>query len=227
MRCDELEDRIHQCLDRRISPRLEEALRDHAQNCGRCRETLSTYEQLLDGLHFFEEPPISEDFTQNVISQASVPRPRRRWLVTGLVVSAIAASLLLAFLLRFSSSPGSPEIASPNPVAPTDQDLAVANPISAPDGTPHQIEEGNYHEKGVSVSRVNLIWGELAARWNVDQWEPVDRLSGGFAPITTPLSVAIDEIRSTIPLGRSSSGKEPQSDSADTSWSVLQLDHTV
>jgi hypothetical protein len=61
-----------------------------------------------------------------------------------------------------------------------------------------------------------LTWDQWYDRWKQESRESIDPLADGFAPIATSLTVAIDGIRSAVPLGRDGSPPpaEPRSDSA-------------
>jgi len=51
------------------------------------------------------------------------------------------------------------------------------------------------------------------ATWNDAAWRPVDGLADGLNPITVPLSVAVEEIRRTIPLSLIDPPLAPTTDS--------------
>ena len=99
MQCDKFEERIHESLDQRIAPWSQKELLRHTQHCRRCRDLLASYEELSDGLIYFEPPTTDADFTQRVVTRLSTVRKRRRYAVLAAAVSALAAGLLLALLL--------------------------------------------------------------------------------------------------------------------------------
>ena len=60
----------------------------------------------------------------------------------------------------------------------------------------------------------NTDWQEWATNLARRPLQPVDGLADGLRPITTTLTVAIDVLRNTIPVGRENRTKEQSPDSA-------------
>ncbi len=225
MRCDEFEERVHQSLDQRIAPSSQESLLRHTQQCRRCHDLLASYEQLSDGLGFFEVAMPGEDLPQRVVEQFSTIRTRRHRVALAAAVAVLAATVLLAILPGFFSRRGPGDVASPNQPAP-------AGGFDTPESTTgprigaYNAEAPGFDQNGVDIEQAHIFWDQWATRLKADRWEPVDRIAGEFAPITEPLSIAIEEIRSTIPLGRSNRATEPSSDSADT-WLLPAIRDTA
>ena len=225
MRCDEFEERIHQSLDQRIAPWSQEPLLRHTQKCHRCHELLATYEQLSDGLTFFEAAMPGEGFSQRVVKQFSTIRTRRRHVALAATVAALAAAVLLATLPGFLSRRAPGDVASPNNSTSTGGVSTPESTVGPKVGTsPAGAPSGEHN--GIDIEQAHVFWDQWAARLTADQWEPVDRISGEFAPITEPLSVAIEGIRSTILLGRPSRTRETSSDSADA-WLIPAVRDTA
>ncbi len=218
MRCDEFEEQVHRALDQRATPWSCEPQQQHARTCAACRNLLSAYEALSDGLSFFEDEGPDANFSQSIVSQLTAARPRahrRRVLATAMVV--IAASVLLLVLPRILPQRSALDKTPPRQTAeihrPPDRQVEGSVRLA------EVIEPNHRPQNAASVDQVTAILSEWRNRWSFAQWKPVDGLEGGFAPITTPLSIAIDELRSTIPLGRSTRPAEDPSDSAGT-WSA-------
>jgi hypothetical protein len=216
MQCDKFEERIHESLDQRIAPWSQKELLRHSQDCHRCRDLLTSYEQLSDGLSFFETPTPGEDFSQRVVARFSTVRKGRRYAVLAAAIAALAAGVLLAVLPGMLSDSAPGDVASPGQFAPVDQGEAVESitelKTGASPGDTRGLERGD-----VDFKQVHVLLDQWATRLSADRWEPVDRFAGGFAPIAEPLSVAIEEIRSTLPLGRPKRRVDPSSDSAGPS----------
>lgn len=199
MRCDQFEQRLQRCLDRREGPSSDSALRRHASVCPRCRETLAACTRLAAGLDLLELPVPGGEFSQRVVGQV---RTNRRWpgatrRLVGAIL-AVAASLLLAWL---------PHLAGRNNPVPSATASVAVPPLGA--GTapsPNAVSGGpatvSPAARTADVRFPLVPWRNWPITWSLRSWNPVDRLAGGLTPITTPLGVAVEEIRRTIPLGR-------------------------
>lgn len=214
MRCEQFEQRLERCLDRRQEPSGDPTLRRHAGVCPRCRSTLAAYTRLADGLDLLELPVPAESFSQRVVEHVRVQRrsPAARSRL-GAAVFAVAASLLAAWLPPFLARDASlPPVSRRSPA----QDAALAADAKAP-ASPRartlaratEIPAGTMAQR-----RVPLVpWTNWPADWPFRTWDPIDRLAGGLTPITAPLGVAVQEIRRTIPLGRIEQPAAPSGDS--------------
>jgi hypothetical protein len=216
MKCDEFERRLHQLLDARTAPETDTDLRRHARKCRRCREVLQGCEQLFDGLRFFEMPAPGSGFSAQVVQRIHPPRrrPPSSYRAASYAVMLIAASLFLAFLptvfsyLRPPSRPGREDVASR---------VAVREAVPATGGEEIPGLPADPAPETVDPRLAHAILSQWAAHWKRKPWQPVDGLAGGLAPITTSLSVAIDELRNTIPLGQQGGSSQSSADSADNS----------
>jgi hypothetical protein len=181
---------------------------------------------LSDGLCFFEAEPLDEGFSQHVVGQFSTIRTRRRRVALTVSIAVLAAAAaLLAILPGFLTRPVPTEVASAkNPTSAGSEN--ESQPSERPQNDASAAGSLDFEHDAIDVQRAHVFWGQWASRLKTDQWAPVDRIAGEFAPITEPLSVAIEEIRSTIPLGRSSRPTEPSSDSVDT-WLVPAVRNTA
>ena len=210
MRCEQFEQRLQRCLDRRLEPSGDPALRRHAGVCPRCRSTLAAYTRLADGLDLLELPVPGVSFSQRVVEHVRVQRrsPAARSRL-GAAVFAVAASLLLAWLPQFVARDVSlPPISRRDPALAADA-KAPASPRARMLGRATDVPAGTTAE-----TRVPLVpWTNWPADWSFRTWAPIDRLAGGLTPITAPLGVAVQEIRRTIPLGRIEQPTTPSGDS--------------
>jgi hypothetical protein len=226
MKCDEFEETVHRSLDQRAIPWSCERLQEHARVCTACRDLLDACEELSDGLTFFEIEGPDDTFSQSVISAVTTarrgPRSGRKLSVA---LAAVAASALLLLLPDFLSwRPASPNTPS-SPLA-TNQRAADAQAQDPPASAEESSGEDALPPDKASIDQVNALLADWRNRWSSEDWKPVDRLEGGLAPITTTLSIAIDELRATIPLGKSTRSPEAPGESAGT-WLDLPSDHTA
>lgn len=201
MRCEQFEQRLQRCLDRRQRPSDDPALRRHAGVCPQCRGTLAACARLADGLDLLELPVPDESFPQRVVSHVRVHRrsPVSRRRLVGAVL-AVAASLLVALLPQFVVRDQSPSVsertAASDAAPPVDGMSASPRAVAA---TPAMAVPTGL----IADVRIPLIpWTSWPATWSFQTWDPIDRLAGGLTPITASLGVAVQEIRRTIPLGR-------------------------
>ena len=212
MRCEQFEQRLQRCLDRRQRPSDDPALRRHAGVCPQCRGTLAACARLADGLDLLEVPVPDESFSQRVVGhfrvQRRLPVSWRR--LVGAVL-AVAASLLVAWLPQFVVRDGSPSVsertAASDAALPVDVRMS-ASPRAVAATPAMAIPTGM-----IADVRLPLIpWTSWPATWSFETWDPLDRLAGGLTPITASLGVAVQEIRRTIPLGRA---ERPAASSGD------------
>ncbi len=214
MKCDEFEEQIHRSLDRRATPWSCERLREHADTCAACRDLLATYEAMSDGLAFFEIEDLDATFSQSVVSQVATIRRRPRQRINlGIAMAVVAASVLWLVL---------PNILSWRSATPDPRPRQVTSGEQAPDEPVQDATRADPQD----VDQVRALLAEWKSRWSANEWKPVDRLEGGFAPITTTLFIAIDELRATIPLGRTARPAEAPSDSAGI-WIDAHLANTA
>ncbi|MBC8870144.1 MAG: hypothetical protein H8E44_12040 [Planctomycetes bacterium] len=225
MKCDEFDDRVHSLLDDRVRIDADPMLLEHADACAKCRGMLGTYGDLLAGLDSCEIPELSPDFTRRVVDQVHAERVvtvrparrTRRWLALAAV--AIAAGLLIALIPYLGSR------TTPNqPIAPRvveddgQEDLEPSLAEQPKDESPHddatQVAHGEVDAES-EAEQLRIVLNQLTPKLPYDRLVPVDQIRGGLRPITSSLAVAIDALRSTIPLGRQDHAKEPTGDSAN------------
>ncbi len=219
MRCDEFDERVHRLLDERAPLQTDQRLVQHAEDCVRCRSELGTYEDLFNGLDFFEPPQLNEDFASRVVQQVQPVRPptkvARRWLAFAAL--AIAATLLIALIPALTGSlrmsePSSPRLAQDeirNQSAPRER--SAEDP---PGHDPGQLAQGSVNiPEGIDAEQIRLVWNQLARDLPYERIVPVDQIRDGLRPITNSLAMAIDVLRSTIPVGRQGQSMESPTDS--------------
>ena len=214
MRCEQFEQRLQRCLDRRQRPSDDPALRRHAGVCPQCRGTLAACARLAEGLDLLELPVPDESFSQRVVGHVRVHRrsPVSRRRLVG-VVLAVAATRLVAWLPQFAVRDESPpsvseRTAASDAVLPEDARMS-ASPRAAAATPAMAVPTGM-----IADVRIPLVpWTSWPATWSFQTWDPIDRLAGGLTPITAPLGVAVQEIRRTIPLGRA---ERPSASSGDS-----------
>lgn len=222
MRCDEFEERVHESLDQRIAPSSQEPLKRHARACASCGELLAACERLYDGLHFFELPGPSRGFSERVVAHCSDLRRRRRWWTARVAAVAMVAALVLIVLVpRFLWRSTPDAVLSPHS-GRASESLVSSTASTASEAALHPKPAPGDGQKGVDIEQVQLFWDQWATRLRDERWKRVDRITGELTPITEPLSVAIDEIRSAIPLGRANqaAGSAPDSVKAERVLSV-------
>jgi len=214
MLCEQFEQRLQRCLDRRQQPSGDPALRRHASVCPPCRGTLAAYTRLADGLDLLELPVPDQSFSQRVVEHVRVQRrsPAARRRLVGAVL-AVAASLLAAWLPQFAGRNASlPPVSGRSPA----RDATLAADAGVPAGPrARTLARARDVPAGTTAEvRIPLVpWTNWPADWSFQTWRPIDRLAGGLTPITAPLGVAVQEIRRTIPLGRIEQPSAPSGDS--------------
>lgn len=213
MKCDEFDARIHQLLDERTPLQTDRRLLQHVEDCGRCRNELDGYEDLFNGLDFFEPPKLPEDFAARIVEQVQPVRPStkvaRPWLA--LAALAIAATLLFVLLPALTGRPARTK-SEPARLAREDTPSELPGESShanSPGGQICQLSQGSADiPEGIDPEQIRLMWNQLAPELPYEQIVPVDQIKGGLRPITNSLAAAIDVLRSTIPLGRESESTE-------------------
>ena len=217
MRCVDFEKRLHRLLDQREIPSEDSQLNRHAHRCPDCRETLAACGRMIDGLNLMELPVPGDDFPLRVVRQTQVGRPSlaasRRF---NAAWAAIAVTLALALLLPFAWRKDRTESAAASgPLVA--QAVQPATPRAVEDGTDHirpKRPQGIARASSLDLDQQQplVLLRSWTASWS-DRWNPVDGLADGLTPIMTPLSVAVEEIRRTIPLGLADRPDAPSADS--------------
>jgi hypothetical protein len=224
MNCDEFEQRIQRLLDRRLALTDDQPVARHAVACSRCYRTLQAYQDLSLGLEAWDPPTLDAGFAHRVVaivgavppSPAARSAPLVRW-----GWAAVAAALLLAIwpTLRGVLTPE-----SPSPVEPVRVAENLTQPPAIPDSTTlvgalPQLGSLPAELLSVAPSMVaepfSPAWQEWATTLARRPLQPMDELADGLRPITATLTVAIDVLRNTIPVGRENRGKVESPDSAN------------
>lgn len=204
MRCAEFETRLHRLLDRRELPSEDSRLNRHAGRCPECRETLAACDRMIDGLNLMELPVPGDDFPLRVVRRTQVGRPslaaNRRFHAAWAAIAATLA-LLLPFAWRqerpeSAAAPGGPVVA---------RTMHPETPRAVEDGTDRtspKRQQGTDLASSLALDQQQplVLLRSWTASWS-GRWNPVDGLANGLTPIMTPLGVAVEEIRRTIPLG--------------------------
>jgi hypothetical protein len=224
MNCDEFEERIQRLLDRRLPLTEDKPVTRHAGACPRCHRTWQAYQDLTLGLDAWDPPTLDAGFAHRVVaivaaappSPATRPGPLVRW-----AWAAVAAALLLALwpTLRGVLTPESPSPSAPVPVAKNAEPQLPSPDPAALAGSWPQLGSLRADLLSVAPSMVaeplSPDWQEWATNLARRPLQPVDGLADGLRPITTTLTVAIDVLRSTIPVSRESRAKAESPDSAN------------
>jgi hypothetical protein len=217
MQCEQFEQRLHRLLDRRETPSEDSRLNRHAERCARCRETLAACGRVLDGLNLMELPVPGDDFLRRVVRRTQVARPslaasRRFHGAWAAVAVTLALALLLSFAWRkdrsespAASAPMVAQMAQPSTSSADEAGTNPTNPKRRQETAPPSSLDLDQQQPLVLLRSWTASW---SGRWN-----PVDGLSEGLTPIMTPLSVAVEEIRRTIPLGQTDGPTTPSADS--------------
>jgi len=217
MRCVDFEKRLHRLLDQREIPSEDSQLNRHAHRCPDCRETLAACGRMIDGLNLMELPVPGDDFLVRVVRQTQIGRPSlaasRRF---NAAWAAIVVTLTLALLLPFAwRKDRADSAAASGPLVA--QAVQPATPRTVEDGTDHtspKRPQGTALASSLDLDQQQplVLLRSWTASWS-DRWNPVDGLADGLTPIMTPLSVAVEEIRRTIPLGQTDGPTAPSADS--------------
>ncbi len=217
MRCVDFEKRLHRLLDRRESPSEDSRLNRHAARCPECRETLAACGRMIDGLNLLELPVPGDDFPLRVVRRTQV---RRRSLAASrrfnAAWAAIAVTLALALLVPLAwRAIRTDSAAAPGPTLARMTQPSTSRTVEA--GTDHinperQPETAPPSSLDLDRQQPLVLLRSWTASWS-GRWNPVDGLSEGLTPIMTPLSVAVEEIRRTIPLGQTDGPTAPSADS--------------
>lgn len=217
MKCDEFEERIHYLLDQREPLQTDRRLLQHAENCSRCRSELDGYEDLFNGLDFFEPPPLTADFAARVVGQVCPVQPAtkvaRRWLV--LAALAIAASLLIAFLpaLTGRTGPQSTRVVREHTPNESSESRGKSSDDELPWGTGQLAQTPIEIPEGIDAEQIRLMWNQLTPDLPYERILPMDQIRGGLRPIANSLAMALDLLRSAIPLGSQDRSTESPDDS--------------
>lgn len=218
MPCEELENRVQDLLDQRLSPRADETVCAHVGECVECRTWLDGLEQALAATATLECPPAPCDMRQRVLTALgpSSPAPPRdqHWVRTLL---ALAAALLVlatvgvsirAFLERPAGHEVVPVVQQPAaPVQPpADGSDVLAAVIAVPSREP--VDE-LAHDARLSLATALVIVPNLPGRdivieedapgttSGVDAWER--EVQAELAPLTRSATGALESLWLTLP----------------------------
>jgi hypothetical protein len=202
MRCDEFDERVHSLLDNRVPIHSDQRLLEHADACTKCRGILGTYDDLFVGLECGETQELSSDFTRRVVAQVCADhtqtvrpaRKARRWFALAAV--AIAAGLLIALIPLLRSHPSPDE-----QVVEEQSNEQTEPPAPETNGESSHDDASQWAVNGDPDAEPKQL-RNFVDHLPLDRFVPVDQIRGGLRPITSSLAVAIDALRSTIPIGR-------------------------
>lgn len=222
MTCGQFEKRLHDLLDRRLAPSEDLQLARHARRCPACRETLAACTRMIDGLNLLELPVPDDGFSSRVLKRTPLCKPLRTGQARasqqriGTAWAAGAAALALSLLLFVAWRADRRQAPSaPASLAAVLPDNSTAAPQTA-ERTGAILPQGLDRTSSLALASQQpwsllLRWKET---WSVANWSSVDGLADGLNPITMPLSVAVEEIRRTIPLSLVEPRPAPSADSA-------------
>lgn len=204
MKCEKFEQRLNEQLDERRCWDDDPQLAEHAARCAGCRELLSLYDTLFDGLDARSTPEPDDRFALGVLEKMSERPHRARSLLQIVLPLAIAAAVLVALrpMLNSSESPSG---------APNDQIVETA-PGTA--GVPEIALYDPTSEQYLTVIR--LTGRAMATLPNTVRRATDDSpMVEGIRPLTYSFSAALDALRRTLPSKPSASpGVETSSSSS-------------
>lgn len=228
MNCNGFERRLNRILDRRLPLDADSDLSQHAAECDDCAESLFAAQTMLDGCQTLFPAPARSDFANRVVRQVQMTRPAasaaRNFSWTSL--AAVAALLLVTLLPLAGGFRGN----LPGPtraVAQADRRLPTPTiavtlpgndlPRSKPAAIDAAISPPASPATNMSPADWSAMFGRLAATTASVPTTPlnsVEQLGERLQPITGSLEVALDTLRSALPLGKASDLKQLPDDSA-------------
>jgi hypothetical protein len=218
MRCERFERRLQQLLDRRLRPEEDEDLLLHAAVCTTCQLWLAAQKSLYESLRWSRPPQLGRTFAQRVLARSSRARTVTRWrAVVGSAV-VIAASLLIV-TMPVGWNPNGGRRAQPmSSVKRAPSQGAVVHHIELPSGVrkthePAPMVEIPVDHLAMDAEAIRDVWNKWVRSLSespLDGLEPVDQITRGFRPLASTLNVAIDALRSTVPVGKDTGPAEPQ-----------------
>ena len=217
MRCERFERRLQQLLDRRLRPEDDEDLLLHAAVCTTCHLWLAAQKRLYESLRWSRPPEPGRTFAQRVLARSSRVRTAARWRAVVGAAVAIAASLLIV-TMPVGRNPNDGRRAQPT---------SSAKPAPMQGSVVHDVKMRSLQVPHERASKVEIPVDHLAMDaelirdvWNrwvrslseppLDGLESVDQITHGFRPLASTLNVAIDALRSTVPVGKGTGPAEPQ-----------------
>ena len=209
MQCEQFEQRLHALLDRRQRPEYDSALVTHSRKCSECSRLLTAQETLFDALACGvpDDEPTDDFESRVVLAAAAVQDSQPRSTLRTLAGCAIAASLLLLLTAQFFTQRDvSPLVASGNLAENAPED-PLGPSTSSPEHGGNNAEQHRaippYADFQLGEGRLDLgMIQPLLADFQSESFPPVDQLAVGLRPIASSLSVAIDALRRSFPLGR-------------------------
>lgn len=195
--CERLDSLLSAFLEDETSPAETRFVEDHLVRCTRCREQVAGTRALLDRLHHLPARPVSEGFTDRVLTRvrglapadleappAVVHLPVRRTAPAWAVPLAAAAALAVALL-------GIPQLRSgqtttPVETAQTPSAQAPLNGIASnlPEAASNPVPPPKVMTLGPSEGQVSV--GMVRDAYVLEAYE-LREPAGGGAPIVTPV----------------------------------------
>lgn len=232
MQCVDFKRRLQKCLDDRLAPDADRALREHASVCTDCEPLMLGQKRLLQELRESFPAP-SADFTARVLVRVvpkAVPvfeaipvtatRKTRPWIrsLAGLAAAALVVAAIWPVVgLRMARRSQELSLAPASAAAKKTSGrasrripgtIAVVSrprsPVVRPAPSAATSPEADEYRQ--------LVRGLIARIPDVPESpkESIDRIAGGFRPLASTLGAAWDAIRRTLPVGRDSAPAEPQ-----------------
>ena len=218
MKCEKFEQQMQWLLDCRRQPEIDSRLIAHAQGCADCRQQLKAHEMLVDGMTKLELPPMSADFSHQVVGEVLRPRLSLRNISIAAGLLAVAASLLIAaVVLRGNivprgNSQNSDEIANFQPVQPNSPTIKSQNVEVALEVGPAGTTDLASDELTQQYEQMLESWTQQMPALSMEQMKSVDQWPEGLRPVVSSFGSAWEVLRLSLPIGQSRSTDEPQTE---------------
>jgi len=191
MRCDEFEQQLDECLDRRESPTSDASLAAHVASCEGCRVRLNGYSNVVAATAALLQPATPVELSQRVLSElhalpkSMVEARERSWNVPTSAWAALAASLLIAVSLGYWI--GGNRWTQNDSIAANERPQ-VLTPQQVPTGDPSSSVEVAHGAADPTVGNESIGW-PIDPRWILPQLVLNDASETNSAGVTTAKSV--------------------------------------
>ncbi|MEL7498795.1 MAG: zf-HC2 domain-containing protein [Planctomycetota bacterium] len=206
--CDNFELRVNEALDRRVSPKSDARLAEHAKSCPGCRLVLHEYVSVDDSLRLLKGD--IDSILAKHDSHAEKPDHRR---LRSIIWVAASALLLLFCLGLMPGNARQPNVSmlSANvhsiepPVKQVNAASSNANETKTEANNPATTKRDTYPDSaiqktpGIGHSALDTSWQNI--RSQLGQLEPVLRYSSEFPnvyPVAGTVNITIELIRKTL-----------------------------
>jgi hypothetical protein len=205
MRCEQFERRLHEVLDARVDPELDEPLHEHAEICPSCRELLGGYDVLLATVASEWVPTGTRQLSARVVdqwrqssghqSELPSPRPSRRiWqVVAGSLACAAALLVAISPLLQFNGREGDSALARVANRNKSSLGKVPAVALAGGELSPQRIE-AMAHQTGRGLATLVLQFPDFdtSAQQDGPAWlAPVASSLKPFTPVGEPFNVLL------------------------------------